>query len=132
MSTRSHIGIINKDGSIKVVYCHSDGYLSFTGQRLVDSHNNVPAVRALLKIGNMTFVGAAMQEYGSSMTYKNMTEYLKSIKDDKFNDIEYFYLYSVNKKVLGKKGWWFAQYDDYNVWNRVESALLNVKMTVLV
>ena len=131
MATRSHIGIINKDGSIEVVYCHHDGYLSFTGQRLVDSHNNVPSVRALLKIGNMTFVGAAMQEYNSAMTFKNMTEYLKVIKD-KCTDIEYFYLYSVNKSVLGKKGWWFAKYNDYTLWNRVESSLLNVKMTDLV
>ena len=31
MSTRSHIGIWNEDGSLDVIYCHWDGYPSYNG-----------------------------------------------------------------------------------------------------
>lgn len=121
MSTRSHIGIINKDGSIEVVYCHHDGYLSFTGQRLVDSHNNVPAARALLKIGNMTFVGAPMRDanVNDSMMFDNLTDYQESIAEH-FTDIEYFYLYAVNRTA----GWWVS--NNGKDWKQV-SELLDTK-----
>ena len=34
MSTRSSIGIKYKDGTIKDIYCHYDGYLEYNGQML--------------------------------------------------------------------------------------------------
>lgn len=120
MSTRSHIGIINKDGSIEVVYCHHDGYLEFTGKRLLDNHNSVPSVRELLKIGNMTFVGAAMRDadVNDSMMFDNLTDYQESIAEH-FTDIEYFYLYAVNRTA----GWWVS--NNGKDWKQVSELLDN-------
>jgi hypothetical protein len=120
MSTRSHIGIINKDGSIEVVYCHHDGYLEFTGKRLLDNHNSVPSVRELLKIGNMTFVGAAMRDadVNDSMMFDNLTDYQESMAEH-FTDIEYFYLYAVNRTA----GWWVS--NNGKDWKQVSELLDN-------
>lgn len=32
MSTHSYIGVIEEDGTLKYVYCHSDGYPSYLGR----------------------------------------------------------------------------------------------------
>jgi hypothetical protein len=129
MSTRSHIGIINKDGSIEVVYCHHDGYLEFTGKRLLDNHNSVPLARKLIDIGNMSFVGSAMIDADIAMRYKFLFEYFADIKKH-FTDIEYFYLYAVDKSIFNKVGWWVSK--DGQKWDMVKNELLNVKMMVLV
>ena len=122
MSTRSHIGIINKNGSIKVVYCHHDGYLSFTGKRLVDNHNSEIMARELLKLGNMTFVGAAMRDadVNDSMMFDNLTDYQESIAEH-FTDIEFFYLYAVNRTA----GWWVS--NNGKDWKQVSELLDNKK-----
>lgn len=129
MSTRSHIGMIERDGSIKVVYCHSDGYLEFTGKRLLDNHNSVPLARKLIDIGNMSFVGSAMIDADIAMRYKFLCVYFADIKKH-FTDIEYFYLYAVDKSIFNAVGWWVSK--DGQTWNMVKNELLNVKMMVLV
>lgn len=120
MSTRSHIGIINKGGSIEVVYCHHDGYLEFTGKRLVDNHNSAPMARELLKLGNMSFVGSPMRDddVNDSMMFDNLTDYQKSIAEH-FTDIEFFYLYAVNRTA----GWWVS--NDGKDWKLVSELLDN-------
>jgi len=37
MSTRSNIGIVNGDGSVKAIYCHFDGYPAYVGRILLRS-----------------------------------------------------------------------------------------------
>lgn len=61
MSTRSRIGIVNADKTVISIYCHHDGYLSWTGARLLDSYNTEEKVRELLALGNLSGVG---QELG--------------------------------------------------------------------
>ena len=36
MSTPSFIGVLYKEGIIKFVYCHSDGYPSYLGKMLLE------------------------------------------------------------------------------------------------
>ena len=40
MSTRSHIGIWNEDGSLDVIYCHWDGYPSYNGAVLLHHYQD--------------------------------------------------------------------------------------------
>ena len=40
MSTRSNIGILNKDGTIESIYCHLDGYPEGVGLELYNQYNN--------------------------------------------------------------------------------------------
>ena len=39
MSTRTRIGYEQEDGTIRSIYCHSDGYPSWTGKKLRDHYD---------------------------------------------------------------------------------------------
>lgn len=54
MSTRSNIGIINKDGTVEVVYCHWDGYPSYNGTLLLNHYNSEEMVRRLISLGDIS------------------------------------------------------------------------------
>jgi hypothetical protein len=62
MSTRSNIGIINADGTVDMIYCHSDGYPSYNGRILLKHWSNGPAVRALLRLGDISSLGETIGE----------------------------------------------------------------------
>lgn len=57
MSTRSNIGIINRNGSVEMIYCHSDGYPSYNGQILLESYSNEDKLRELLALGDISSLG---------------------------------------------------------------------------
>ncbi len=54
MMTPSRIGTMNKDGSIRYVYCHEDGNPGFTGMMLLDHYNTQKKVDGLLDMGDMS------------------------------------------------------------------------------
>lgn len=54
MSTRSAIGIKNKNGFISAVYCHFDGYLEHNGRILKEYYNDKNKVEELLSYGDMS------------------------------------------------------------------------------
>lgn len=54
MATRSTIGILNEDGSINTIYCHSDGYLSFNGFILEKHYKNFEKVKKLISLGSLS------------------------------------------------------------------------------
>jgi len=108
MGTRSHIGVVNSKGVIDVVHCQYDGYLSFTGKRLIDSHNSLPLAKQLIKGGNMSVLGAYFEKGGKPMKYSTIHAYRRDIENC-FTDIEYFYLYVIDKKMMCKRGWWVSK-----------------------
>lgn len=72
MSTRSNIGIINADGSVTTVYCHSDGYPSGVGKTLREHYNTEEKVRELLSLGDLSVLGEVI---GEKHNFDWMTEY---------------------------------------------------------
>lgn len=62
MSTRSYIGIINRDNSVETIYCHFDGYPSWNGKLLLNHWNTEDRVRELLKLGNLSRLGREVGE----------------------------------------------------------------------
>ena len=50
MSTPSFIGVLCKEGIIKFVYCHSDGYPSYLGKMLLEHYNTPELATALVDI----------------------------------------------------------------------------------
>lgn len=62
MSTHSNIGIINADGSVLTIYCHSDGYPSGVGKILREHYNTEDAVRTLLSLGDLSVLGTVIGE----------------------------------------------------------------------
>lgn len=54
MATRSTIGMKLEDGTIKQIYCHWDGYPSYTGSVLKNYYNTPEKVEELLEVGNIS------------------------------------------------------------------------------
>lgn len=71
MSTRSYIGIKEKDGSFNLVYCHWDGYIGWNGRILYNHYKTEEKVRKLLSMGNMSSLG---KEIGGAALTKETTE----------------------------------------------------------
>lgn len=54
MSTHSRIGILNlNDGSVRSVYCQSDGYLEHNGKILITSYTSEKTVNELIYLGDL-------------------------------------------------------------------------------
>ena len=60
MGTRSNIGILNEDGSVRLVYCHWDGYFTYNGMMLFEHHNNEAAARELVRLGDISCLKACI------------------------------------------------------------------------
>ena len=56
MSTPSFIGVLYKEGIIKFVYCHSDGYPSYLGKMLLKHYNTPELATALVDLGSLSMV----------------------------------------------------------------------------
>ncbi len=56
MSTHSYIGVIEEDGTLKYVYCHSDGYPSYLGRMLLTYYNTPELATGLVNLGNLSMV----------------------------------------------------------------------------
>lgn len=56
MSTQSFIGVLCKEGIIKFVYCHSDGYPSYLGKMLLEHYNTPELATALVDLGSLSMV----------------------------------------------------------------------------
>jgi hypothetical protein len=54
MSTRSFIGIVQEDGTVKGVYCHSDGYPSNQMPLLTENYTVAKKVDELVSLGDMS------------------------------------------------------------------------------
>ena len=64
MATRSRIGLMLEDGTIKHSYCHFDGYPTGVGQTLVDFYNDLDKVKELLSFGDMSFLSPKVTPEG--------------------------------------------------------------------
>ena len=54
MSTRSRIGMVQPDGTIRSIYCHNDGYLSWNGKKLFAYYNTPAEAKALIELGDIS------------------------------------------------------------------------------
>jgi hypothetical protein len=84
MGTRSSISVLQKDGSIREVYCHYDGYITNygVGERLLKFFNSEELANDLLDKAAQ-FVGSGIRSLGENSlpcgeTNVNGTEYLNS------------------------------------------------------
>jgi hypothetical protein len=54
MSTRSSISALQKDNTVKSIYCHWDGDLSGVGETLLTYYNSYEKANELLALGNLS------------------------------------------------------------------------------
>ena len=76
MSTRCYIVKKLQDGSFKGIYCHSDGYLEFTGLKLYSHYRDEKALDKLLELGDLSFLGDVPEDDPKLWTRKiDLTTY---------------------------------------------------------
>lgn len=74
MSTRSTIAIELADGTVKQVYCHSDGYLSYNGQVLFEHYSDPAKLAELIALGDISMLGI---EIGQKINFNDRLTYNK-------------------------------------------------------
>lgn len=57
MSTRSRIGMVQSDGSVKSIYCHWDGYPQNNGNTLIEHYMDIEKVKSLIELGDISSLG---------------------------------------------------------------------------
>ncbi len=62
MATRSTIGVLNSDGSVRGVYCHWDGYPEYNGKLLMENYATEEKVRELIELGTISSLGRQIGE----------------------------------------------------------------------
>lgn len=62
MSTRSRVGIKEKDGTIRSVYVHFDGYVAGVGKTLYESYRNADKIEQLINLGDMSSIDSEIEK----------------------------------------------------------------------
>ena len=95
MSTRSNIAHLRKDGTVRAIYCHWDGYLEHNGY-ILKKHYNESNIEELLDLGDLSFLDASpltCYAYGrdcgesdvQAKVYNSLGEYIIKYCDQDFN-----------------------------------------------
>lgn len=74
MSTRSHIGIRNADGSLDVIYCLWDGYPSYNGAVLFHHYQDPEKIRELIAQGDISSLAASVKPAEGEHTFDSPEE----------------------------------------------------------
>ena len=108
MSTRSRIAIQNKDKSIRSIYCHHDGYLSYLGDMLHTHYQNKDKVNELMELGSISSLGETTERKITRAYGRELNSYQNPLESTDFQDLwsyyenegwdeEYLYLFKNNK-----------------------------------
>lgn len=134
MATRSRIGLMLDDGSIKQAYCHWDGYVEGVGLTLIENYDTYEKVKTLISFGDMSYlrpeistaephsfekpVNGVTVFYGRDRGEQNVEPKIVSM-DEWMNvfyssGIDFYYLFSGGQ-------WWVYDFSEQNGWQNVKS-----------
>lgn len=125
MSTRSLIGKTLPDGNIRYIYCHNDGYPTYTGVVLRDNYMLDKQVDRLLDLGDLSSLGSEIGEqhdfnepYGSDL-YKQHETWCRAYGRDRGEtEVEAKIVDTAAWKEIRKKSWaeWIYLYNPEQGW----------------
>ena len=121
MSTCSTIGIINKDKTLDVIYCHWDGYPSHHTPILLNSYNNEASVRELIALGDICILGVNIKPTTLNHSFNNpdnnvVVAYHRD-RNDKWSDCQPKHYDSINTLLNNRHGCYIYLFDSIkNVW----------------
>jgi hypothetical protein len=130
MATRSNIGALQNDGTIKVIYCHWDGYPEGAGATLTEHYTDPAKVEALLNLGDISSLRATIEETEAesyakrgvegvqTQTYQDENEWLELSKN---SDVEYLYLFK-RDSFSGEYCWSF--FSLYERWHTLPTKVM--------
>lgn len=131
----SHIGIYNRDGSMDVISCSTNGSLEHNGDILFRHYSNLEKMRELVSLVPIYYLGASIHPGSASHSYETPEEgvvvaYHRDKKEtytppqhfashDEYVaymrgkwDVEYVYLYG---EEFGRWSWTYIEYmEDYS------------------
>lgn len=113
MSTRSRVGIKEKDGTIRSVYVHFDGYVAGVGEILYEPYQDADKIEQLINLGDMSSIDSEIEKCDP---YTKRGEDLNIAEDtvESFNrnwtccGEEYVYLYTDGRWMVNsvyKENW---------------------------
>lgn len=69
MSIRSRIAILEKDGKVKSVYCHSNGYPTYQGELLLKHYNSEAKAREIISLGDLNLLDVNLHPKGTEHSF---------------------------------------------------------------
>jgi hypothetical protein len=102
MATRSAIGFMRNDGTVRAVYCHWDGYLSHVGKILIENYDLL-GVDDLCDLGDISSLGETIEDtvfYGRDRNEDDVEAHEFASEQefvDWYDDSEFFYLIKDDK-----------------------------------
>ena len=133
MATRSRIGVMLDDGSVKQVYCHFDGYVEGVGLTLIENYDSIELAKQLINLGDMSSLGHKISTdephsfenpakgvtifYGRDRGEAGTQPYILSIDEwlGEFSNFEdYLYLFTGGQ-------WWVYDRYEKDGWRNVKS-----------
>lgn len=117
MGTRSNIGIIHKDKSVTMIYCHWDGYLDHHGKLLLNHYTDISKIQQLMDLGSISSLAEEIGErhdfdkpvpgwcnsYGRDRGEEDVGSMEFPSKEAALDQMEeYLYLWDTNKKTENK------------------------------
>lgn len=120
MSTHSTIAVKLTDGSVNLIYCHSDGYIESVGAKLLTHYNTYEKVLELILLGDISSLGE-----NSSNTFAYHRDREEDLNIFYYPAIELYFKEEHNKGILEGynyifiDGEWWVQY-----WNNLKHTKL--------
>ena len=118
MGTRSTIALEFADGTVGVVYCHWDGYLSHNGKILLNNYMDPFKVRELIDNGSISSLGSeiGVKHPFDAPGYYNTPEYNKY--KEQYGNMTKFYGRDRGETDVGAK--YFKDFADYEANHQYE------------
>ena len=108
MATRCFIGIQDSNGTVRGIYCHSDGYYDYTGVRLEAHYMDPAKIEALLALGDISILGDEIGEKHDFNDHETHRDWTKAYHRDRGEALSpnrvYDSLEALEKNVSGDLG----------------------------
>lgn len=87
MGTRSHVGMLQSDGTVRAIYVHWDGYVEGVGATLMNHYTDPKKIEALIALGSLSCLG---EELGEKHDFDNREHdtWCKAHHRDRGEDLE--------------------------------------------
>lgn len=131
MATRSNIGVLQDDGTIKAIYCHWDGDPEHVGATLANHYDSHEKASELIALGDISSLSTTLELTAEAVykgedkqgtqarTFKNADEWREYASEQW---AEYLYLYQPTP--YGSRGYEWAYMEVNKYWKPIAKSLL--------
>lgn len=141
MSTRANVGVLQNDGTVKVIYSHWDGYPDYLLKNLRKYYKSLDKATALISLGDASYIGRYIEpsegvklfgfdfmpdlpEYAEQLA-KLPAEQVQRIKDE-YQSFDYSRFYGRDRGETGVGAVTYSSIDEWlnNLGAMIEYAYL--------